>query len=144
MYEDDAVMLVEGNPFTMSSLVMCYDMDVQNRIRSIITTCYTRKHLLRSIGNEKQVDQLYKTAKREGSRKKGWERLMQLPPETSDAAIQLTVMTQGEFDMMMHDKYLGGAYDQSSLSSPDDKWAICLNTYEELPRYQQSSRVSES
>ena len=144
MYGDDCVVIFKDNPFTKSPLEMRYDVDIQKRIHGILTKLYTRDHLLNSIGDEQKVEQLYKTAEREGSRKEGWERLMKLPPETPVASVHEIVMKKVEFDMTMHDKYLGGAYDQSFLSCPDELWAIYLRTYESVSLNDRWSRESDS
>ena len=144
LYGDDCVMIFRRNPFTRGPLEMRYDVNIQQRVHGILTKLYTKEQLLNSVGDVRQVEGLYQDVERHGSRKQGWERLMELPPQTPSNSIHTSVMREVEFDMILQDKYLGGAYNQSFLRCSDELWSMYLEAYENALRNQRLRQQSES
>jgi len=144
LFEDDCVMILSKNPFTMSPLQARYDAGMQRRISSILTKLYTREHLLRSVGSLEAVERMYRQAAEEKGSEPLHERLCELEPQARHSTVHKDVMKEKEFEMKLHDKFLGGAYNPSFLSMPDELWAKYLRAYERVSRERDARRGSTS
>ena len=121
LFHDDCVMVMKKNGFTKTPMFMGYDGGIQHRLNCILKKLYTREHLLRSVGNEKVVNEIYDERPPEHIIRARLRLNMVVPP-MEDPLVRKEIKRVIEFELRVQGKYLGGMLHPTIFSCPEELW----------------------
>ena len=114
-------MVMKKNGFTKTPMFMRYDEGIQHRLNCILKKLYTREHLLRSVGNEKVVNEIYDERPPEHIIRARLRLNMVVPP-MEDPLVRKEIKRVIEFELRVQGKYLGGMLYPTIFSCPEELW----------------------